>query len=158
MSSKKVKKASITTILSKYSPSSDLFRDERQYFSTMWNYYDKFIRSNYHTDTTPMNLGKSKNPMFGEKAIAKAKALELERRKTTTGGDLDETDDMTVSGAVNKTVLLLGLLTLTALYSYTSPSQIFMPIGALGAAAVFFVTSFKPHLAPMTAPLFAVLE
>lgn len=105
-----------------------------------------------------MNLGKSKNPMFGEKAIAKAKALELERRKTTTGGDLDETDDMTVSGAVNKTVLLLGLLTLTALYSYTSPSQIFMPIGALGAAAVFFLTSFKPHLSPMTAPLFAVLE
>lgn len=105
-----------------------------------------------------MNLGKSKNPMFGEKAIAKAKALELERKKTRTGGDLEDTDDMTVSGAVNKTVILLGILMITTLWGYNNPLQIYMPLGALGAAAVYMLTSFKPHLAPTTAPMFAILE
>ena len=104
-----------------------------------------------------MNLGKSKNPMFGEKAIAKAKAIELER-KARTGGDMEETDDMTVSGAVNKTVLLLGILMIATLWSYSNPLSIYMPMGALGAAGVFMLTSFKPHLAPTTAPMFAILE
>lgn len=95
--------------------------------------------------------------MFNDKAIAKAKALELERRNKM-GGDMESADQMTVSGAINKTMLLGIVLSLTALYSYTAPNNIFMPVGALGAAAVFMLTSFKPHLAPTTAPLFAVLE
>jgi len=95
--------------------------------------------------------------MFTEKAIAKAKALELDRR-SSTGGNMDSAEDMTVSGAVNKTLMLMGLLLITTIWSYGSPVQWYMPVGALGAAAVFMLTSFKPHLAPMTAPLFAVLE
>lgn len=104
-----------------------------------------------------MNLGKSNNPMFTEKSIAKAKALELERR-STTGGNMDSAEDMTVSGAVNKTFMLLGILMITTIWSYSTPMQIFMPVGALGAAGVFMLTSFKPHLAPITAPIFALLE
>ncbi|MFT4568730.1 MAG: putative YccA/Bax inhibitor family protein, partial [Saprospiraceae bacterium] len=104
-----------------------------------------------------MNFGKSKNPMFSEKAIAKAKALELDRT-TFGGGDGEAAEYMTVSGAVNKTFLLTGLLILTALFSYTMPQSIYMPLGALGAAGVFMLTSFKPHLAPTTAPVFAILE
>jgi len=104
-----------------------------------------------------MNLGESKNPMFGEKAIAKAKALELER-KVRTGGNLDESDDMTVSGAVNKTVILLGILMITTIWGYYNPLSIYLPLGALGAAGVYMLTSFKPHLAPTTAPMFAILE
>jgi len=95
--------------------------------------------------------------MFTEKAIAKAKALELER-KPSTGGSLEEADSMTVGGAINKTVLLSGILLVSTLYSYFSPNQIFLPLGALGAAAVFMFTSFKPHFAPTTAPAFALLE
>jgi len=94
--------------------------------------------------------------MFGEKAIAKAKALEIER--TRTGGDMDTSEEMTVPGAVNKTIMLTGLLLITSLYSYVFPQQIFLPVGALGAAAVFMFTSFKPHFAPTTAPMFAILE
>ena len=109
------------------------------------------------TKKVAMNLGRSKNPMFEEKTIAKAKALELER-KARTGGGLEETDDMTVAGAVNKTVLLLGILMITTLWSYSNPLQVYMPIGALGAAAVYMLTSFKPHLSPTTAPMFAILE
>jgi len=33
-----------------------------------------------------------------------------------------------------------------------------MPVGALGAAAVYMFTSFKPNYAPITAPIFAMLE
>jgi len=95
--------------------------------------------------------------MFSDKAIAKAKALEVERR-VSTGGDMDEANDMTVGGAINKTVILSGILLISTLYSYYSPLSIFMPLGALGAAAVFMFTSFKPHLAPTTAPAFALLE
>jgi len=36
--------------------------------------------------------------------------------------------------------------------------QIFLPVGALGGAAVFMLTSFKPHLAPVTAPIYAMLQ
>jgi len=104
-----------------------------------------------------MNFNKSNNPMFSEKAIAKAKALEVERRGFG-GNEGEYADTMTVDGAVNKTLLLGLLLVATALYSYTSPNQIFLPLGALGAGAVFMFTSFKPHLAPTLAPLFAVLE
>ena len=104
-----------------------------------------------------MKFGKSNNPMFGEKAIAKA--IELEIKRTSFGGNEGEAAEyMTVSGAVNKTFLLAGLLLLTALYSYTAPLSIYMPLGALGAAGVFMLTSFKPHLAPTTAPIFAILE
>ena len=104
-----------------------------------------------------MRFQRSKNPMFTEKAIAKAKALEAER-KSSGGGDLQSTEDMTVQGAIDKTVILGGILLVTTLFSYYNPMSFFMPLGALGAAAVFMWTSFKPHMAPTTAPLFALLE
>lgn len=96
--------------------------------------------------------------MFSEKAIAKAKAIELER--TGFGGDGgDETGlQMTVEGAVNKTFVLSGILLVVALFSYFMPMSYYLPVGALGAAGVYMLTSFKPHLAPTTAPIFAVLE
>lgn len=104
-----------------------------------------------------MKFGKSNNPMFNEKAIAKAKALEIEKYGNNKGNLLVE-DNMTVSGAVNKTLILASILLVTSLYSYTAPVSIFMPVGALGAGAVFLLTSFKPNLSPITAPIFAVLE
>lgn len=95
--------------------------------------------------------------MFSEKSIAKAKALEIKR--TRFGGeDGDAAEYMTVNGAVNKTLLLSGILLITALFSYVMPNNIYLPVGALGAAAVFMFTSFKPHMSPTTAPMFAILE
>jgi len=102
-------------------------------------------------------FNKSTNPMFNEKNYTKVKTATVEERR---GGSpiYDESTSMTVAGAVNKTFMLTGLLMLTAFWSYLNPMQIFMPVGALGAAGVMMFTSFKPHLAPVTAPLFAVLE
>jgi len=103
-------------------------------------------------------FNKSTNPMFNEDKYTRVKARTLEK----TGGNgspiFDESTSMTVAGAVNKTLMLSGLLMITALWSYMNPMQLFMPVGALGAAGVMMLTSFKPHLAPTTAPLFAVLE
>lgn len=95
--------------------------------------------------------------MFKEGTFSKAKAATLEKRQ---GGSpiSDDSSAMTVAGAVDKTLLLGGVLLITALYSYMYPMQIFMATGALGAAGIFMLTSFKPHLAPITAPIFAVLE
>lgn len=104
-----------------------------------------------------MKFNKSSNPMFSEKAIAKAKALDSEVLNGGGGGFLID-EKMTASGAVTKTVILTGIMLVTALFSYMNPMQIFMPVGALGAAAVYMFTSFKPNYAGTTAPLFALLE
>ena len=106
-----------------------------------------------------MKFNKSSNPMFSDKAIAKAKALDAEvLREGGGGGGFLLQEKMTASGAVNKTVILTAIMFVTAVFSYMMPMQVFMPVGALGAGAVFMFTSFKPHLAGTTAPLFALLE
>lgn len=97
------------------------------------------------------NLTKSNNPMLSDNAINKA---------STHAGPIDRTGGglMTTSGAVSKTIILVLILLTTTLYSFRYPLPIFMPIGALGGAALYFLTSFKPHLAPTTAPIYAVLK
>jgi uncharacterized YccA/Bax inhibitor family protein len=105
-----------------------------------------------------MNFGKSNNPMFSEKAIAKAKALDSDMYGNNNRGGAIIEETMTVSGAVNKTIMLTLLMSAVALFSYTSPMYIFIPVGALGAAAVYMFTSWKPQYSPITAPLFAMLE
>jgi len=106
-----------------------------------------------------MKFGKSNNPMFNDKTIAKVKALDTELYGDNKGGGgaiIEET--MTVSGAVNKTLILTMIMLITALFSYTSPMSFYLPVGALGAGAVFMFTSFKPQYSSITAPLFALLE
>lgn len=107
-----------------------------------------------------MKFGRSNNPMFGEKAIAKAKAKALDGvmyGNDNRGGAIIE-ETMTAAGAVNKTIMLTMLMFVVALFSYNTPMSIFMPVGALGAAAVYFFTSWKPQYSPITAPIFALLE
>lgn len=107
-----------------------------------------------------MKFGKSKNPMFSEKAIAKAKAEVLDGDmygNNNRGGAIIE-ETMTVSGAVNKTIILTMLMVAAALMAFTAPLSIYLPVGALGAAAVYMFTSFKPQYSTITAPLFAILE
>lgn len=107
-----------------------------------------------------MKLGRSNNPMFSDKAMAKAKAKVLDGDlygNDNRGGAIIE-ETMTVSGAVNKTFLLTLVMFAVALFSYSSPAYLYLPVGALGAAAVFMFTSWKPHYSPITAPLFALLE
>ncbi|MEM9548680.1 MAG: Bax inhibitor-1/YccA family protein [Bacteroidota bacterium] len=108
-----------------------------------------------------MKFGRSNNPMFSEKAIAKAKAETLDGDmygNDNRGGGIILEETMTVSGAVNKTIMLTMVMLVVALYSYTNPLSIFMTVGALGAFVVYLFTSFKPQYSPITAPIFALLE
>jgi uncharacterized YccA/Bax inhibitor family protein len=73
---------------------------------------------------------------------------------------------MTVQGAVNKAALLLGCVLLTTawtwhLFSLTSnPASVapWMIGGALGGFVVALVTVFKQQWAPVTSPIYALLE
>jgi uncharacterized YccA/Bax inhibitor family protein len=71
---------------------------------------------------------------------------------------------MTLTGVINRSVLLLVLVAGTAtgvwVYSNTQPSAIYpaVMIGALGGFVVAMVTSFKRDWAPLTSPIYAVLE
>lgn len=71
---------------------------------------------------------------------------------------------MTLSGAVNKTGILLICVTATAIWSWnrftTSPDDAWplLAIGAIGGFIVALVTIFKKTWAPVTAPLYAILE
>lgn len=72
------------------------------------------------------------------------------------------TDHMTVGGTVNKTAVLLLLTVFSAAWTWYLYSHgnvgFWMLIGALGGFVVAMVTVFKKELAPVTAPIYAVLE
>jgi len=95
---------------------------------------------------------KSSNPLLKEDAITKATTLD--------GGATQraETDPMTVSGAVNKSLIMGALLLITSLYSFANPSPLFLWGGAIGGLVLVLVMSFKRHLSPTLAPVYALLE
>lgn len=98
---------------------------------------------------------KSSNPFLKEEAIQKASAQgSLEEGYTQRA----ETAPMTVSGAVNKSIIMGMLLLVTAVYSFFFPSTIFLWGGAIGGLILVLVMSFKKHLSPVLAPVYALLE
>ena len=73
---------------------------------------------------------------------------------------------MTLQGTVNKTGILLGILVLTAVYTWNlffqtgNPAAV-MPIatgGAIGGFVLALITIFKKAWSPFTAPIYAALE
>ncbi len=73
---------------------------------------------------------------------------------------------MTIQGTVNKTLLMLFFLTLPAVwiwnqfYSTGTPAVVlpWMIGGAIGGFIVALITVFKKQWAPLTAPIYSVLE
>jgi uncharacterized YccA/Bax inhibitor family protein len=67
---------------------------------------------------------------------------------------------MTVQGTVWKTWILLALLTWTASWAWNRPDIVLRYTWAwgLGAFALALITIFKKQAAPITAPLYAVVE
>ena len=96
----------------------------------------------------------SSNPLLSEERLAKASSQPLD------GGVIQRsaTEVMTVDGAVNKTFLLGALLTVTAVYSFFYPSQLFMIGGAIGGLVLVVVMMFKPQMSGTLAPVYALLE
>jgi len=83
-------------------------------------------------------------------------------------GSVISRDDqaMTLNGTVNKTGVLLLLIMISAMYTwslYTGPESMsaitpLLLIGGIGGFIVALVTIFKKQWAPITAPIYALLE
>ncbi len=91
----------------------------------------------------------SSNPALHNRAID---AL----RRSTAG-----TATMTVGGTAIKTIILLLVTTFSATMVWTADPSVYrmaMMVGLIGGLVFALITSFKPQWAPVTAPLYAVLE
>ena len=99
---------------------------------------------------------KSSNPALGTNVFSK---------ELTSSGS---SETMTVSGTVNKTLILTLLVFATAYYSWQAEMQalsyggsgtsMLMMGGAIGGLIFAFITIFKKTWAPITAPIYALLE
>jgi uncharacterized YccA/Bax inhibitor family protein len=70
---------------------------------------------------------------------------------------------MTVQGTIGKSFLLLGILSATAIWSWTATSAgnlqpILLPASAIGGFILALITIFRPQVSPWTAPVYAAFE
>ncbi len=105
-----------------------------------------------------MAMFKTSNPALGSKTFQDAVAR--------TGGAIDATNRMTLSGTVNRTGILLICAFATAAYTWRlfmqthDPSDVsgLLMLGVFGGFITAMVTVFKQSWAPITAPIYALLE
>lgn len=95
---------------------------------------------------------KSTNPVFGKKTFDKARL----------SGDI--TNEMTVQGTMNKTIISFALIILSAAYTWrmtvyaTGNPMIWAGAGAIGGLIFALITVFKPAWSAFTVPVYAILE
>ncbi|MEM6380186.1 MAG: Bax inhibitor-1/YccA family protein, partial [Bacteroidota bacterium] len=99
-------------------------------------------------------FSQSSNPFMREDAYRNSASEPLDAGL----GQADLVQKMTVQGAINKTFLLTALLLLTAVFSYSNPSPLFMWGGAIGGLVVVLIAAFRPKHSPILAPIYALLE
>ena len=100
---------------------------------------------------------RSGNPALGQNTF-----LDIGSGRVVSGSD----QAMTLNGTVNKTGMLLLLIMVSAMYTwnlYTGPESMrrscrCVLVGAIGGFIVALVTVFKKQWAPVTAPVYALLE
>ena len=78
--------------------------------------------------------------------------------KTFENLSTTSSDVMTLDGAVNKTVISMGILLFAAYYTYSNAIMDYILIGFIGGFVVALVTIFKKSWSPVTVPIYAVLE
>jgi uncharacterized YccA/Bax inhibitor family protein len=106
-----------------------------------------------------MPLLKTSNPALGANTFRNVPG-------SGYGGLIDAAGRMTFSGTVNKTAILLLCALATAAWTWNGfiqtrdPNEIAgrLMIGAFGGLIFAFVTIFKKEWAPVTAPIYALLE
>ncbi len=96
-------------------------------------------------------LFESKNPFLSEKAMEKRV---LQREDLI----IDSGEAMTMEGAINKTLILLGIMAITTFISFVMPSQLFLFVGIGGGLIAVLVAVFKPSASPIAAPVYAAFE
>ena len=83
----------------------------------------------------------------------------LNENTFTNAPSYGSTDVMTIQGTTNKTLILLGLVTLSASWIWANPAQYVLYLPALiGGGVVGFLTIFKREWSSVTAPIYALLE
>ena len=107
-----------------------------------------------------MPLMKTSNPALGKNTFSSL-------AQSQYGGNLiDAASRMTLSGAVNKTGILLLCTVATAAWTWNSFMQTHdltfagpaLMLGALGGFVFAMITTFKREWSPVTAPIYALLE
>ncbi|MCK9595270.1 MAG: Bax inhibitor-1/YccA family protein [Candidatus Omnitrophica bacterium] len=78
----------------------------------------------------------------------------------TKAGSVDPALAMTIQGTVNKTLFLLGLVLLTAVWSWANPAKLlsWFWLLAIAGLVVALVTVFKKEWSAVTAPVYAMVE
>lgn len=95
------------------------------------------------------NLFRSSNPMFRDENMRSSNILDQTYSSEGT---------MTVEGAVNKSLILFGILMLTSAYAFLNPNYTLMWVGIIGGLIASLVGIFKPQYAPYAAPAYAAFE
>ena len=90
-------------------------------------------------------LMKSANPALNQRIFDQVRSI-------------DQSDKMTIQGTVNKTYISLGLVFLTATFTWSNPSTGLMIMGAIGGFITALVTTFKKEWAPTTTPIYAAFQ
>ncbi len=109
-----------------------------------------------------MALFKTSNPALGTNTFRNVPG----QIGVLNGGTIDATARMTLNGTINKTGILLLCAVATAAWAWSSFLQAgdlsvagpMVFVGAIGGLIVGLVTSFKKEWAPVTAPIYALLE
>jgi uncharacterized YccA/Bax inhibitor family protein len=93
----------------------------------------------------------SSNPFLSEESFSRStNEANISSRSSS--------EHMTVSGAVNKSLILGAILIGTAFFAAINPNPMLMWIGIIGGLISVLVASFRPTTAPIAAPLYAVFE
>jgi uncharacterized YccA/Bax inhibitor family protein len=106
-----------------------------------------------------MAMFKTSNPALGDKTFRNLSSSGF-------GGAIDAANRMTLSGTVNKTGILLVCAFATAAYTWykftvsRDPADVsgLLLVGVFGGFICALVTVFKKEWAPVTAPIYALLE
>lgn len=97
-----------------------------------------------------MSFFESKNPILNEE---KLKSLNASQDYMA-----DKSDIMTISGAINKTLILSAILLVTSALSFMMPTMFLLIVGVIGGLIAVLVATFKPHTSPIAAPVYAGFE
>ena len=71
---------------------------------------------------------------------------------------LAEVGTMTTQGAINKTLILFGILLIPAIYNYQAQNTVLMIGGAIVGLILVIVNVFKREYSPYIAPVYAAME
>ena len=93
-----------------------------------------------------MRIGQTSNPVLSKNTLSRV-------YEEASGEGL-----MSINGTVNKTILSLLLVVLSSYFTWQSQNMVWGIVGAVGGFIVAMITAFKPKVAHITTPIYALLE